>query len=69
MITIRLMGTPEEVATLAACMGALVEVFEASRDDPNRGHAHLVRRYLRVRVTDHTRERVAILVQRQEGTP
>jgi hypothetical protein len=48
MITMRLMGTPEEVATLAACMGALVEVFEASCDDPYRGHAHRVRRDLRV---------------------
>lgn len=69
MITMRLMGTPEEEATLAAGMGALVEVFEASRDDPNRGHAHRVRQYLRVCVTDHTRERVATRVQRQEGTP
>ena len=44
MITIRLMGTPEEVAALTACVGALVEVLEESSDDPNRGHAHRVRR-------------------------
>lgn len=50
MITIRLMGTPEEVATRAACMGALVEGLKTSPDDPNRGHARLVRQYLRVRV-------------------
>ena len=37
MITVRLMGTPEDVATLAACLGAMVEVLETSADYPNRG--------------------------------
>jgi hypothetical protein len=41
MIKLRLMGVPEEVATLAACVGALVEVLEESSDYPNRGTAGL----------------------------
>jgi hypothetical protein len=61
MITVRLMGTPEDVATLAACLSAVVEVLETSADYPNRGASTFVRRYLTCRVTDHTREIIATL--------
>ena len=67
MIKVRLMGTREEVETLAACLGALVEVLEASPDYPNRGAAPLVRRYLTVRVTDRTLARVGLLFQGRKG--
>jgi hypothetical protein len=67
MIRLRLMGPPEEVATLAACVGALVEVLEESPDYPNRGTTSLVRRYLSVRVTDQTLARVAGLLQQKES--
>jgi hypothetical protein len=67
MITLRLMGPPEEVATLAACVGALVDVLEESPDYPNRGQSGRVRRYLSVRVTDQTLERVAGLLQWEEA--
>jgi hypothetical protein len=67
MLTVRLMGTRKEVETLAACLGALVEVLEASPDYPNRGASTLVRRYLTVRVTDRTLERVGLLLQRRKG--
>jgi len=69
MIKIRLMGTPDDVATLAACLGELVEVLEESPDYANRGPSSLVRRYLTVRVTDHTLVRMATLLQHhaQEG--
>lgn len=64
---VRLMGTQDEVETLAACLGELVEVLEASTAYPNRGASTLVRRYLTVRVTDRTLETVALLVRRQTG--
>lgn len=67
MIKVRLMGTREEIDTLAACLGELVEVLETSTDYPNRGDATLVRRYLTVRVTDRTRERVGLLCQGHQG--
>jgi hypothetical protein len=63
MLNVRLMGTREEVETLAACLGELVEVLEASPDYPNRGAGTLVRRSLMVRVTDRTLERVGMLLQ------
>ena len=65
MITVRLMGAPEDVATLAACLGEVVEVLEASADYPNRGSSPLVRRYLQCRITDRIREIVALLVRGQ----
>lgn len=61
MITVRLMGTPEDVATLAVCLGAMVEVLETSADYPHRGASTLVRRYLTCRITDHTQEIVVTL--------
>jgi hypothetical protein len=59
MLTIRCMGIPEEVATRATCVRALVEILEESPDSPNREQTPLVRRAFRV----PTR------LQRQEGTP
>ena len=67
MIAVRLMGTPEDVATLAACLGAIAEVLESSADYPNRGASTLVRRYLTCRVTDRTREIVATLGRGHTG--
>jgi hypothetical protein len=66
MVKIRLMGTPDDVATLAACLGELVEILESSQDYANRRHSPLVRRYLTCRVTDRTLERVGRLLHRQE---
>ena len=68
MITVRLMGTPEDVATLAACLSAVVEVLETSADYPNRGASPLVRRYLTCRITDHTREIVVTRGRGHEGS-
>lgn len=67
MLNVRLMGTREEVETLATCLGELVEVLEVSTDYPNRGASTLVRRYLTVRVTDQTLERVGLLLQGRKG--
>lgn len=67
MLKVRLMGTREEVETLAACLGDLVEVLEASTDDLNRGDTTRVRRYLTVQVTDRTREMVGMRLQGREG--
>ncbi len=53
--------------TLAAGMGARVEVLEEFPDGPQQGHVYLMRQYLHVRVTDHTPERIGTRVQRQEG--
>jgi len=65
MIIVRLMGTLEDIATLAACLGEVVEVLEVSTAYPNRGSLPLVRRYLQCRITDRTREIVALLVRGQ----
>jgi hypothetical protein len=67
MIHVRLMGTPNDVATLAACLRSFVEVLEASSDHQNRGASTLVRRSLTVLVTDRTLKSIVWLVQAQEG--
>jgi hypothetical protein len=67
MITVRLMGTSEDVATIAACLDAMVEVLETSADYPNRRASTLVRRYLTCRVTDHPREIVVTRGRGHEG--